>query len=84
MLPSTLPGRPPSSDFGRKKRLCHQDFAPRLTPRIGRKMDIPSEQRFFSQMMDFSFVENSQKVRAATCVIRCVPRSLAKLIRVAR
>ena len=30
----------------------------------------------FSQMMDWSFVGNSQKVREGTCVIHCVPRSL--------
>ena len=44
----------------------------------------PSEQRFFSQMMDFSFVGNSQKLREGTCAIHCVPRSPAKPLRVAR
>ena len=45
---------------------------------------LPCEQRFFSQMMDFSFVGNSQKLREGTCVIHCVPRSPAKPLRVAR
>ena len=38
----------------------------------------------FSQMMNFSFVGNSQKVREGTCVIHCMPRSPAKPIREAR
>ena len=52
-------------------------------PHISVNNSALTEQRF-SQMIDFGFVGNLQKLRAGTCVIHFMPRCPAKPIRVAR
>ena len=62
-----------------------RNFVPGKLPwPAGKHMETAIERRLFSQVMDFSFEGNSQKVREGTCVIHCVPRSPAKPIREAR
>ena len=61
-----------------KACLCIFDIDRTLTSKQGTqalRVRSPLSSFFFSQMMDFSFVGNSQKLREGTCVIHCVPRS---------